>query len=121
MDGDYIHVYAGPEGGPLGDLPTHPPQFADLWDAAPSACNRAECSDVEVTEQKWVRHQTATSFISMRVEGHFDVNSESTEMRDGHFELLRDAFDRGTGTDVEDGYRREWGPRYLYTSGGAGD
>lgn len=119
VTGDMIDVTAGPEGGPFGDLPDHPPQFRDLWDAAQENCQQSFCRS-EATESKMVRHLTDNREVTIRVEGNFDSNS-GTEMRDHFFELVREAFDNGVITDEYYNDRRDRGPKQLYASGPPGD
>jgi hypothetical protein len=120
VTGDMIDVTAGPEGGPLGDLPDHPPQFRDLWDAVQEGCQNSVCRS-EATEAKMVRHLTDNRSVTIRVEGTFDSSSPGTEMRDHFFELVRQAFDRGVVTDEYYNDRRDRGPMHLYASGPPGD
>lgn len=120
VNGDMIDVTAGPEGGPFGDLPDHPPQFRDLWDAAQENCQNSFCRS-EATEQKMVRHLTDNRDVTIRVEGDFDSSSPGTEMRDHFFELVRNAFDNGVITDEYYNDRRDRGPKQLYASGPPGD
>lgn len=120
VTGDMIDVTAGPEGGPFGDLPDHPPQFGDLWDAVQENCQNSFCRS-EASEQKMVRHLTDNRDVTVRVEGNFDSSSPGTEMRDNFFALVREAFDNGVVTDEYYNDRRDRGPKQLYASGPPGD